>query len=170
MEDEYVEYVEYVQVKRPVINKRLMDDLNIRMYTLPKNDKDIKDNKDNKDTRESPWKDFTFVLSKTVKKDKILGNEGVYNELKRNEGFYILANKVHISRHLKKTKFCNIFIQEGSCNRKICNFAHNMEEYNFPNCAFRENCKVKNCKFKHPNETLDEFKNRINFKLPNNIK
>lgn len=159
--NESVESVEYVEVKRPVINKKLLEDLNIKVYNLPKKDsfKVIKE-------VESPWKDFTFVVSKSIKRKDSDDNM----DIKRNEGFYILANKVHISRHLKKTKFCNIFIQEGSCNRKICNFAHNMEEYNFPACAFRDNCKVKNCKFKHPNETLEEFKNRINFKLPNNIK
>jgi hypothetical protein len=88
----------------------------------------------------------------------------------RNEGFYILANKNNISKHLKKTKFCNIFIQEGKCSRKVCNFAHSMEEYNFPCCAFGDNCKVKKCRFKHPFENLNEYKVRINFKLPDNIK
>ncbi len=159
---------EYVQVKRTVINKKLMNELNILMYNLPQKEsiKDAKDTKDVKEIKkvESPWKDFIVVLpkSKNNKEDK----DNVLKESKRNDGFFILSNKIHISRHLKKTKFCNIFLQEGVCNRKICNFAHSIEEYNFPNCAFNENCKVKNCKFKHPYETLEEFKKRINFQTP----
>ena len=88
---------------------------------------------------------------------------------KRNEGFYILANKMNISNHLKKTKFCNIFIQEGVCNRKVCNFAHNMDEYCFPSCAFGDKCKINKCRFKHPFEDNEDYKNRIDFKLPKNI-
>jgi len=140
---------EYIEVKRPVISKSIMnvdvdvnvnmniiEELNILVYTLPKNS-----DKNNDKEKE-----------------------------KRNEGFCILANKMNISNHLKKTKFCNIFIQEGICDRKLCNFAHSIEEYNFPLCAFSDKCKVKKCRFKHTIETLDEYKKRIDFKVPENIK
>jgi len=145
---------EYIEVKRPSksnsvnsVNsvKSIMDELNIMVYNLPKESiKNIK-NIDN-------------------------DNEPLKDREKRNEGFCILANKMNISKHLKKTKFCNIFIQEGKCDRKVCNFAHSMEEYNFPSCAFGDNCKVKNCRFKHTGELLDDYKKRIDFKLPQNIK
>ncbi len=139
MEDEYVE------VKRPIFSKSIIDDLNILVYNLPKTFKSV-DNIDNNDKSNN------------------------FTREKRNEGFYILANKMNISKHLKKTKFCNIYIQEGHCDRKVCNFAHSMDEFNFPMCAFGDNCKVKNCRFKHPAENLDEYKKRIDFKLPQNIK
>ena len=148
---------EYIEVKRPSksnntissvdTNKTIMDELNIIVYNLPKNI--IKNNESLKD-----------IIKGDLFKDKE----------KRNEGFCILANKMNISKHLKKTKFCNIFIQEGKCDRKVCNFAHTIEEFNFPSCAFGDNCKVKFCKFKHKKESLDEYKNRIDFKVPQNIK
>ena len=90
---------------------------------------------------------------------------------KRNEGFFILSNKNNVSNYLKKTKFCNIMVTNGNCNRKICDFAHSIVEYNFPECVFKDNCKKKidGCMFKHPKETVDEFKERTNFKYPSNI-
>jgi hypothetical protein len=147
---------EYIEVKRNIIPK-CFSELNISVYNLPQKKKEI------------------LTLSnlpkwKINKNDPEIGNESENKFLKRNEGFYILANKVNISKHLKKTKFCNIFIQEGTCNRKICNFAHSIDEYNFPSCAFGNNCKIDNCKFKHPCETIEHYKSRVNFKVPQNIK
>jgi hypothetical protein len=142
---------EYVEVKRNIIPK-LFSELNISIYNLP--------------SKKIP----SCLLPRWKIKDEGIENlENINKILKRNDGFYILANKVNISEHLKKTKFCNIFIQEGTCNRKVCNFAHSVGEYNFPCCAFGNNCKINNCKFKHPYEGLDNYKTRINFKVPQNI-
>lgn len=139
---------EYIEVKRPVtLTKSIIDELNIMVFNTKKNDKN-----------ECSMIDecgFQYVNS---------------SHKKRNEGFYILANKLNISKHLKKTKFCNIYIQEGICNRKVCNFAHSIEEYNFPQCAFENNCKVSGCRFKHPYEDIEKYKKRVDFKLPKNIK
>lgn len=139
---------EFVEVKRPIFNSSIIsnsiiEDLGIIVKTL------------------STYKNYTTIKNSDNSKEELK---------KRNEGFYILANKMNISKHLKKTKFCNIFIQEGECNRSICNFAHSMEEYNFPSCAFGDKCKVYKCKFKHPFEKIDDYKKRIDFKLPKNIK
>jgi hypothetical protein len=122
----------------------------------------------------APWANFK-------NKEDILNENEYFQEnqekkvtlkSKRNEGFYILANKNHVSNYLKKTKFCNIMITNGYCNRKKCDFAHSISEYNFPECVFKDNCKKKNegCTFKHPKESDDEFKDRTNFKYPSNIK
>lgn len=145
---------EYIEVKRNIIPK-YFSELNISIYNLPQKKKEI--------LKLPKWK---------ITKNEEENNDENFNNkfLKRNEGFYILANKINISKHLKKTKFCNIFIQEGSCNRKVCNFAHSIDEYNFPSCAFGNNCKIDNCKFKHPCETIEDYKSRVNFKVPQNIK
>ena len=92
-----------------------------------------------------------------------------YPSKNRNEGFTILSDRNNVSSHLRKTKFCKIKITTGYCNRAVCNFAHNMTEYHFAECAFKNNCKKEGCVFKHPEETVDEYKNRINFKIPLNI-
>ena len=93
-----------------------------------------------------------------------------YREKRRNDGFHALSNKKEISRHLTKSKFCEIKIKTGSCFRRSCNFAHSVYEISFPECAFKEECKKKNiCVFKHPHETLDEYKNRICFRVPPNM-
>ena len=147
---------EYVEVKRNIIPK-CFSDLNISIYNLPQKKKDI--------LKLPKWK-----INQNELEINSENSENSEKFLKRNEGFYILANKINISKHLKKTKFCNIFIQEGTCNRKVCNFAHSIDEYNFPSCAFGNNCKINNCKFKHTCETIEDYKSRVNFKLPENIK
>lgn len=88
----------------------------------------------------------------------------------RNDGFNILSDRNNVSSHLRKTKFCKIKITTGYCSRAVCNFAHNMNEYHFAECAFKNNCKKEGCAFKHPQETIEEYKERINFKIPLNIK
>lgn len=88
----------------------------------------------------------------------------------RNIGFSILSNKKEISSQLRKSKFCEIQIKYGVCNRKLCNFAHSLKELIFPRCAFGENCKKKNlCMFLHPMEEIGEYKERIHFFVPENI-
>jgi hypothetical protein len=88
----------------------------------------------------------------------------------RDMGFFMLSNPEKVSNHLKKTKFCQVLIDKGHCNRAVCNFAHSLNEIVFPECAFRDNCRKKNvCKFKHPSETNDIYKKRINFIVPSNI-
>ena len=89
---------------------------------------------------------------------------------KRDIGFYLLSNRENVVQYLKKTKFCKILIERGVCTREVCNFAHSMSEMVFPNCAFNLNCHKKDkCMFKHPHETIDEYKERIQFKIPPNI-
>ena len=88
----------------------------------------------------------------------------------RNTGFSILSNKKEISNQLRKSKFCEIQIKYGTCNRKLCNFAHSLDELVFPRCAFGENCKKKSfCMFLHPTEEIREYKERIHFFVPENI-
>lgn len=88
----------------------------------------------------------------------------------RDDGFSLLSNRENVVQYLKKTKFCKILIDKGVCNRDVCNFAHSMSEMVFPNCAFNLNCHKKDkCMFKHPHETLIEYKDRIQFKIPPNI-
>jgi len=112
--------------------------------------------------------------------DEDKNDEGVFNEevkevkevkeefyKKRNKGFEILSNKKEISNQLKKSKFCDIKIKYGHCYRKLCNFAHFIDELVFPKCAFGDNCKKqKFCTFLHPNEPLEKYKVRINFTEP----
>jgi hypothetical protein len=88
----------------------------------------------------------------------------------RDDGFSLLSNRENVVQYLKKTKFCKILIDKGVCSREVCNFAHSMSEMVFPNCAFHLNCHKKDkCMFKHPHETLVEYKDRIQFKIPPNI-
>ena len=92
------------------------------------------------------------------------------NTNERDAGFSLLSNRETVVQYLKKTKFCKILIEKGVCDREVCNFAHSMDEMVFPNCAFNLNChKKEKCMFKHPHETLEEYKKRIEFKIPPNI-
>lgn len=93
------------------------------------------------------------------------------NRRERDVGFSLLSNRDQVTQYLKKTKFCQIMIEKGHCHREICNFAHSMDEFVFPDCAFKENCRKKLvCTFKHPHETIESYKKRTGFIVPKNIK
>lgn len=93
------------------------------------------------------------------------------NRRERDIGFSLLSNRDQVTIYLKKTKFCQIMIEKGHCHREVCNFAHSMDEFVFPECAFKENCRKKLvCTFKHPHETIDSYKKRTRFIVPKNIK
>jgi len=88
----------------------------------------------------------------------------------RDDGFAILSNRENVNHHLRRTKFCDIFIRNGRCNRTCCNFAHSISEFVHPDCAFGGNCKKQQrCQFRHPMEDVDQYKKRINFTIPPNI-
>ena len=114
----------------------------------------------------------TFDCSKNLECSKKLECSTTFDcpTKNRNDGFNILSDRNNVSSHLRKTKFCKIKITTGYCTRAVCNFAHNMSEYHFAECAFKNNCKKEGCVFKHPQETIEEYKERINFKIPLNIK
>lgn len=118
------------------------------------------------------WNSFSLESCKNIDDiNNINNNKEKLKKDKRNEGFYILANKDNVSKHLRKTKFCNILIKKGKCDRDTCYFAHTLSEFHFPECAFKDNCKkIDTCEFKHPNETLEEYKQRTGFIVPKNIK
>ncbi len=77
----------------------------------------------------------------------------VKKENNRLKGFVKLSDKKLISNHLKKTKLCEIKQKYGVCRRKICNFAHSMEELCIPLCAFGKECnRRETCQFLHPDD------------------
>ena len=160
------------------INSNNYDDIGIiAVYKLSKNNS----KRISLTQKPCPWVNFKNcnnidVVNVVNVTQELIGKENIIKDvktqkLKRNEGFYILSNKNHVSNYLKKTKFCNIMIKNGNCNRKKCDFAHSIADYNFPECVFKDNCKKKDecCIFKHPNETIEEFKERTNFNFPKNI-
>ena len=88
---------------------------------------------------------------------------------KRNESYSKLTDKNYVLNHLKKTKFCQFIIKSGRCRRDNCNFAHKLSEFTFPSCVFKDKCLKKDCSFLHPDESLEKYKERINFVVPENI-
>ena len=91
-------------------------------------------------------------------------------KMNRDKGFFILSNRKNVVTYLKKTKFCKLLIEQGRCNREVCNFAHTVKEIVFPFCAFGNECsKKQDCAFRHPNESIEGYKNRIQFTIPPNI-
>lgn len=67
-----------------------------------------------------------------------------------------------------KTKPCPIQINEGVCKNEGCNYAHSMDELKHVECNFGVDCNKKDtlCNFKHPDETVEEFRKRIDFVEP----
>lgn len=123
----------------------------------------------------SEKKDEDMDMDKQLIEDlHIIGMYQTVNNINKNnekeDGFFILSQKENMTNHLKKTKFCQYMIKNGTCDRKVCNFAHSVKEYHHPTCAFHSHCTKIGCEFKHPYETDEEYEKRIHFKIPNNIK
>ena len=90
----------------------------------------------------------------------------------RTTAFEELENKEVTEKRLLRTKMCNSVGSGKDCpHGKLCRFAHNHDELEVATCAFGSNCKLTRlvdgryincnrrriCKFKHENESKDEF-------------
>jgi hypothetical protein len=74
---------------------------------------------------------------------------------------------VESSQRLAKTKPCNNFLKYGECNRKVCTFAHSLEELKDPVCIFDDTClNGYNCRYKHSTESQEQYYTRCKIKLP----
>lgn len=109
------------------------------------------------------------------------------NEMNNNEWKKpvqnILLNKKKMDHVLKKTKLCESILQNKECRHGLnCRFAHSINELEKNICVFGNNCKYieiidnkycnkgsKECLFQHPNETIQNYNERIQ-KKENNIK
>ena len=138
----------------PTYEKVNLDELNIiGFYRLVRTQK--------VEAKIAPWANFKNVE---------IENKNYEEKMNRDKGFFILSNRKNVVTYLKKTKFCKLLIEQGRCNREICNFAHTVKEIVFPFCAFGNECsKKQDCSFRHPNESIDSYKNRIQFTIPPNI-
>jgi hypothetical protein len=67
-----------------------------------------------------------------------------------------------------KTRPCPVQLSEGSCTNTNCTYAHSLEELKHTECNFGNKCTKKdtNCTFKHPDESVENFRKRINFVEP----
>jgi len=89
---------------------------------------------------------------------------------RRTEGFKIFADKEETAKRLEKTKICNNTLKYGYCKRKVCTFAHSLEELKDPPCAFGKTCRSNiNCRFKHPDESRSAYHVRCNIVIPDPI-
>lgn len=89
----------------------------------------------------------------------------------RNKAFQFLSNKEELAKKLVKSKFCRNILEHGKCYRKVCTFAHSLEELSPAKCAFGDVCKfqkskTKTCGFIHPCETKDGFCKRTGVVIP----
>lgn len=73
-----------------------------------------------------------------------------------------------MNRSFIKTRPCPSQLGSGSCVNKSCTYAHSMEELKHMECNFGDKCTKKDttCNFKHPAESVEEFRKRINFTEP----
>jgi len=87
----------------------------------------------------------------------------------------ILLNKKKMDTVLKKTKLCESILQNKECRHGLnCRFAHSSDELEKNVCVFGDNCKYieikdntyynrgsKECLFQHPNETIQNYNQRV---------
>jgi len=91
------------------------------------------------------------------------------NNNARDTAFGVLGDKEALAKNLECTRACNNVSRHGRCNRgTACKFAHSLEKLNDPSCLFGNDCRQKgNCRFKHVDETREEFYARTYKKMPN---
>lgn len=72
------------------------------------------------------------------------------------------------NRSYIKTRPCPSQLSSGSCSNKSCTYAHSIDELKHMECNFGDKCTKKDasCNFKHPSESVDDFRTRINFTPP----
>ena len=81
---------------------------------------------------------------------------------------FVTIKNINSSKRLAKTKACNNILKYGKCNRKVCTFAHSLEELRDPYCTYDDRCNKKDiCRYMHSNETQKEYHSRCNITLPN---
>lgn len=59
------------------------------------------------------------------------------------------------------TMMCRNIIENGTCNRSKCTFAHTIEQLRPVTCKFDEKCVNKKCTFIHTKETKDDYVKRM---------
>jgi len=71
-------------------------------------------------------------------------------QIVREKAHRVLEDKKELQKRLEKTTMCNF---GKNCKRKVCHFAHSLEELKPKECLFGRNCKYfgeGKCKFFHP--------------------
>ena len=134
-----------------------------QIYWNEKVNKKVKKEKNNIENSFYLLQDSDTESEENYEKCKICENEKI-----RTKAFHILQNKKLMSVNLKNTKLCKF---GAKCERKICNFAHSLDELKPAKCIFGLACnfqdsKTKVCGFIHPNETITDFVVRTGLKIP----
>ena len=94
---------------------------------------------------------------------------------KRAEAYNAFSDKTKLGANLAKTRMCTSVEKKETCRHGgACRFAHSLEELVTHNCLFKTNCRfvrfengklVNNgrdiCRNKHPDESQDEFIERV---------
>lgn len=105
----------------------------------------------------------------------------------RTKAFNLISDKERIALTLVCTKPCrnvttlNEKGEFGVCTREHCTFAHSEQEFALPPCSFDQTCRFKygrinhktnttfpgsQCKFRHSDETVEQFYRRSGNKRP----
>jgi len=84
----------------------------------------------------------------------------------RRKVFQMMGDKKKMAAKLTKTKMCKF---GKKCRRRVCNFAHTLEELQPAKCLFGTKCrfihsKTKKCCFLHPGENREDFLGRTGLK------
>ena len=125
-----------------------------------------------------------FDLEKSEKSPKSVSSFQERN-VARSEAFNSLASKEATAERLCLTKSCNRVIRDphgnfGVCTRVGCTFAHSLDELRVPSCLFDidivkgircnrrpgANGSRTVCRFKHLDESTEEFRKRMGIVLP----
>ena len=108
-------------------------------------------------------------------KDELQDKYQCHGHGQRAEAYNALSDKTKLGANLAKTRMCTSVEKKETCRHVgACRFAHSLEELVIRNCLFKDECRfvrfengklVNNgrdiCRNKHPDESQDEFIERV---------
>jgi hypothetical protein len=168
-----------------------------RLVSSNKKNKNVSNVKKNKNVSPSKIEDSKLNIKQLINDKKIFDKDSNKNEWKeiknknienikkeRNKAFEILGDKEKIDNKLSNTKLCFSVLNNTNCPHKNCRFAHDINKIIIASCLFKD-CrfvkkesngkycnisKTKTCKYKHDNETPQNYYLRIGMNNGSEIK
>ena len=139
-------------------------------------------------TKQKQKKVIRFIVASSYNDEKRNHRHPQYQtgDDPRSHAFAKMDDKDAMAKSLVGTRACN-HVKRGSpddefgvCYRMVCTFAHSLLELNDPMCGFDDTCRFMNgkprrdgtidkktkCKFRHSNETRDDWVKRTGRTLP----
>jgi transposase len=183
VEESSVDIIALTPSNSPVFGlKELVPKITEKSFSFPKLSSTKLSKKESKELKN---KSIKFVVATSYNQTRNTNQQTIHQPNARTGAFNVLQNKQQMATKLQFTQPCKYLKQDDqgvwtACFREVCTFAHSLDEYKCPPCQFDKNCRFRYgrynnqgvldkqaaCRFKHGNETVEQWCNRIQKPLP----